>query len=72
MNRHTVQGEWRQSKGKVRERWGKPSDHQLGVVAGRRDQLIGRMQELYGLGWEEAEQRVDSFQRRYRHLFHLA
>ena len=72
MNRHTVQGEWRQLKGKIRERWGKLTDDHLDVIAGRRDQLIGRVQELYGLGREEAEQQVDTFQQRYKHLFHLA
>jgi len=47
----------------VRERWGKLTDDQLVVVAGRRDQLSGRIQEAYGLSQEETERQLRNWER---------
>jgi uncharacterized protein YjbJ (UPF0337 family) len=58
-----ISGNWTQWKGRVRERWGKLTDDQLDVVAGRRDQLLGRIQELYGLTKEEAERQMRNWER---------
>ncbi|MGH7559529.1 MAG: CsbD family protein [Gemmatimonadales bacterium] len=59
MNRDWLEGNWRQARGKVRERWGKLTDDELDVIAGRRDQLVGRIQELYGAARQEVEQELD-------------
>lgn len=64
MNRDRVKGQWKQIRGKVREQWGKLTDDDLDVIAGRRDQLLGRIQERHGLAREEAERQVDDFERR--------
>jgi uncharacterized protein YjbJ (UPF0337 family) len=61
MNWDQLQGMWKQSEGKVREKWGKLTDDDLNVIAGRRDQLIGRIQERYGIAREEAEKQADAF-----------
>lgn len=61
MNWDQVQGKWKQTEGKVREKWGKLTDDDLTVIAGKRDQLIGRLQERYGLAREEAERQADAF-----------
>ena len=58
-----ISGNWAQWKGRVRERWGKLTDDQLDVVAGRRDQLSGRIQEVYGLDKDEAERQLNNWQR---------
>ena len=58
-----ISGNWTQWKGRVRERWGKLTDDQLDVVAGRRDQLSGRIQEAYGLGKDEAERQLRNWER---------
>ncbi len=71
MNQDTAQGEWKQFKGQVRERWGKLTDDHLDVIAGKRDQLIGRVQELYGLARDVAEREVDEFQRGHKKGFRL-
>ena len=55
MNWDQVAGNWKQFKGHVREKWGKLTDDDLDVVAGKRDQLIGKIQERYGITKEEAE-----------------
>jgi len=65
MNWNQVEGNWKQFKGKVKEQWGRLTDDQLDVIAGKRDQLIGEVQEAYGIGKEEAERQIRSFENRY-------
>jgi uncharacterized protein YjbJ (UPF0337 family) len=61
MNSDQLEGKWKQVKGEVREKWGKLTDDDIHVVAGRREQLIGRVQERYGVAKEEATRQVDAF-----------
>jgi uncharacterized protein YjbJ (UPF0337 family) len=63
MNQDTMQGNWKQLKGKAKERWGKLTDDELDQVEGRRDQLAGKIQERYGKTKEEAEKDVKEFQK---------
>jgi uncharacterized protein YjbJ (UPF0337 family) len=64
MNQDRLGGHWKQVKGKLKEQWGKLTDDDLDVIAGRRDQLLGRIQERHGLAKEEAQRQVESFERR--------
>ena len=61
MNENTVKGNWLQFKGKVKEQWGKLTDDDFDVAAGKRDQLAGRVQERYGIAKDEAERQVDTW-----------
>ena len=63
MNWDTVKGDWKQFKGKVKESWGKLTDDELDVIAGKRDQLIGAIQKGYGIARDEAERQVQQFER---------
>jgi uncharacterized protein YjbJ (UPF0337 family) len=63
MNWDQVEGKWKQYEGRVREKWGKLTDSDLGVVRGQRDQLIGLIQERYGIAKEAAQEQVDEFVR---------
>ena len=63
MNWDTVKGDWKQFRGKVKEAWGRLTDDQLDVVAGKRDQLIGAIQKGYGIARDEAERQVQQFER---------
>ena len=56
-------GKWNQLKGKVREQWGDLTDDDLTEIEGRRDQLVGRIQERYGKARTEAEQEVANWER---------
>jgi uncharacterized protein YjbJ (UPF0337 family) len=49
MNWDQMEGKWMQIKGSVKERWGKLTDDDLDVIAGKRDKLIGKVQERYGI-----------------------
>ena len=63
MNWDQMEGNWKQFKGKVRERWGSLTDSDLEMIQGKREQLIGKIQERYGIAKEEAERQVQEFQR---------
>ena len=61
MNNDRIEGRWKQLKGKVKEQWGKLTDDDLDVIAGRRDQLLGRIQQRHGLARDEADRQVRGF-----------
>lgn len=63
MNKDTIEGNWKQFKGKVKEQWGKLTDDDLDVVAGKRDQLLGRIQERHGISRDEAERQVSDWEK---------
>lgn len=59
MNWDRVEGNWKQFKGTVKEKWGKLTDDDLEVIEGKRDQLTGKIQERYGIAKDAAEREVD-------------
>jgi uncharacterized protein YjbJ (UPF0337 family) len=63
MNWDRVEGGWVQFKGKVKESWGKLTDDDLDVIAGKRDQLLGKLQERYGIAKDAAEREVRDFEK---------
>jgi uncharacterized protein YjbJ (UPF0337 family) len=63
MNWDLIKGNWRQFTGKVKEKWGKLTDDDLTTIAGRRDQLLGLLQQRYGYEKEQAEKELDEFTR---------
>jgi uncharacterized protein YjbJ (UPF0337 family) len=65
MNSDQLAGKWKQSVGKVKEKWGKLTDDDLTMINGQREQLVGRIQERYGIAKEVAEKQVDEFVRSY-------
>ena len=64
MNEDTIAGNWKHFKGKVKEQWGKLTDDDLDVIAGKRDQMVGRMQERYGIAKDEAEKQLSDWETR--------
>lgn len=63
MNWDRIEGNWKELKGNVKEQWGKLTDDDVDVDAGRRDQLAGKLQERYGYAKDEAETHVANWQR---------
>lgn len=61
MNWDQIHGEWTELIGKVKEKWGKLTDDDLAVIAGKRDQLTGLIQKRYGLSKDWAEKELDEF-----------
>lgn len=62
MNWNIVEGNWKQFQGKVKTQWGKLTDDQLHVIGGKRDMLVGKIQEIYGISKEEAEKQIKVFE----------
>jgi uncharacterized protein YjbJ (UPF0337 family) len=63
MNSDQVEGKWKQMKGALKEKWGKLTDDDLKIIEGNRDQLIGTVQERYGIAKEEAQKQVEEWKR---------
>ncbi len=62
MNWDQIEGKWGQFKGQVKQKWGELTDDDLAQVAGSRDELLGTLQEKYGIAKEEAEKQVEEFE----------
>lgn len=63
MNWDRIEGSWKQMKGKAREQWGKLTDDDWQTILGKRDQLVGKIQERYGITREEAQKQADAWAR---------
>ncbi len=61
MNWDQVEGNWKQFKGAVLQRWGKFTDDELDVFHGKREEFIGKLQEKYGIQRERAEEELNDF-----------
>ena len=62
MNWDRIEGNWKQVTGKVKVQWGKLTDADIDIVAGRRDQLAGKIQERYGIAKDEAEKQLSAWE----------
>jgi uncharacterized protein YjbJ (UPF0337 family) len=58
-----VEGNWNQFAGKVKQRWGKLTDDDVTVINGKRQELVGKIQERYGVAKKEAEKQVDEWEK---------
>ena len=67
MNKDEIGGNWKQFKGKAKEKWGKLTDDDMTVIEGKRDQLVGKIQERYGYAKDQAEKEVDSWDKQHNH-----
>jgi uncharacterized protein YjbJ (UPF0337 family) len=59
-----IKGSWTQTKGAVKEQWGKLTDDDLLEIEGRRDQLVGKIQTRYGISHEQAEAQVSGWEKK--------
>ncbi|MCX5832993.1 MAG: CsbD family protein [Deltaproteobacteria bacterium] len=63
MNWEQVKGNWKQFSGTVKEKWGKLTDDEVDQIAGKREILLGKIQEKYGIAKEEAEKQVKDWEK---------
>jgi uncharacterized protein YjbJ (UPF0337 family) len=63
MNWDRVEGNWKTLKGQVQQQWGKLTDDDLDVIAGKREELLGRIQHAYGMSRDEAERQVSAWEK---------
>ena len=58
MNKLEVKGDWNIAKGKLKQKWAKLTDDDLQYVAGKQDELVGRIQRRTGETREAIEKAV--------------
>ena len=63
MNSDQFEGKWKQLKGSVKQRWGKLTDDDITRLSGKKDELVGKIQERYGITREQAEKEADEWAR---------
>jgi uncharacterized protein YjbJ (UPF0337 family) len=61
MNWDQIEGKWKQLKGSARQQWGKLTDDDFQTLTGQKDQLVGIIQERYGIAKAEAEKQADAW-----------
>ncbi len=61
MNWSQVEGQWKQVKAQLKSRWAKLTDDDVQNLAAKKDDLVGKVQERYGILKDEAERQVDGF-----------
>ena len=66
MNWDRIEGNWKQAKGAIKEKWGRLTDDDLTEVEGSSEKLMGILQKKYGYTKEKAKREFDDFMGRYR------
>jgi len=66
MDWNRVEGNWKQVRGKIQEKWGKLTNDDLDVIEGKRDQLEGKIQERYGVAKDQVRKDVDDWYNQQR------
>ena len=61
MNMDQLEGKWEQLKGQAKAKWGKLTDNDILEIKGKRQELVGKIQERYGYAAEKAGKEVDRF-----------
>ena len=61
MDWNRIEGNWKLAKGRIKEQWGQLTDDDLNEVAGKREQLEGKIQERYGLAKDMVRKDVDAW-----------
>jgi len=61
MNWDRIQGEWKQLSSQVKAKWAKLTDDDLKTISAKKDALVGKVQERYGVLRDEAEKQVDEW-----------
>ena len=61
MDWNRVEGNWKQFKGQVKQKWGDLTDDDLDKIEGHRDQLEGIIQERYGIAKDQVRKDVDAW-----------
>lgn len=65
MNDDQFEGQWDRMKGSVREHWGRLTDDDVEEVRGKRENLLGKIQQKYGDTKEAAEEKLKEFERKF-------
>ena len=62
MNWDQIEGNWKEFKGNIKQQWAKLTDDDLDFIAGKRDELSGKIQKAYGISKEKAHQQLSDWE----------
>lgn len=62
INEQTLKGKWHEYKGKIKEKWGKLTDNDITEINGKREILLGKIEQRYGYEKAKAEQELKNFE----------
>lgn len=69
VNSDQAAGQWKQLKGTIKQKWGKLTDDDLTTLSGKKDELVGKLQERYGYSKEQAAKEADEWAKASNHDF---
>lgn len=61
MNLDTIEGKWKELKGKAQAKWGEITGDEWNQIEGKREEIVGLVQQRYGRAKDEAEREVDAW-----------
>jgi uncharacterized protein YjbJ (UPF0337 family) len=61
MDWNIIEGKWKELKGRAREQWGKLTDDELEEIGGKKDRLVGKLQQKYGYASDEADRQANEW-----------
>ncbi len=61
MNWDQIEAKWKQLRGAMKMKWAKLTDDDVNFIGGKKDQLVGKLQERYGITKEEAQRQVEQW-----------
>lgn len=65
MNADVMKGKWLQLKGEAKRQWSRLTDDDLGQIEGSTENMLGKLQERYGIARDEAERELNAFLNRH-------
>jgi len=57
-----IKGDWKITKGKLKEKWAQLTDNDLLYAEGKQDELVGRIQKCTGETREAVENAIKTFE----------
>jgi len=61
MNWDQIEGQWKQLGSQLKSKWAKLTDDDVKNLSAKKDELVGKIQERYGVLKDEAEKQVDQW-----------
>jgi uncharacterized protein YjbJ (UPF0337 family) len=59
MNKLTIEGNWNEIKGKLKQKYGDLTDNDLTYAKGKEEELYGRLQQRLGKSKDEIKKEID-------------
>jgi uncharacterized protein YjbJ (UPF0337 family) len=68
VNWDRLEGQWKQKRGKAVYHWGRVMNDELSAILGKYEEVVGKLQEKYGIAKDEARHKVDEYKIIVKHL----